>query len=165
MFLTKMTAVHRLAVQARRRAKPNVNLCRRAASSCSSSSGATHGEERWDYASLTEEDVSTFRAILGEDADSGVVTDVDDLAQYNTDWLRQYHGKSRLALRPRTTEQVSSILRHCSERRLAVVPQGGNTGLVGGSVPVRDEVVLSLQLMREVENFDPVSGIVTCQAG
>ena len=137
----------------------------RAAWFSSSPSPSSLEKEDWKYSSLTEDDIATFREILGDDAGSGLVTDADDLAQYNTDWLRQYHGNSRLALRPRKTEQVSAILRHCSERRLAVVPQGGNTGLVGGSVPVRDEVVLSLQLMREVEDFDPVSGIVTCQAG
>lgn len=56
------------------------------------------------------------------------------------DWMHKYTGRSGLALRPRTTEQVSALLAHCSARRLAVVPQGGNTGLVGGSIPVHDEV-------------------------
>ena len=54
--------------------------------------------------------------------------------------MGKYRGSSTVALRPRSTQQVSDVLRHCSERRLAVVPQGGNTGLVGGSVPVFDEV-------------------------
>ena len=58
--------------------------------------------------------------------------------------MRRYRGNSRLALRPGSTDEVSRILRHCNEHRLGVVPQGGNTGLVGGSVPVDDEVVLSL---------------------
>ena len=56
------------------------------------------------------------------------------------DWMRKYEGRSSLVLKPRTTEQVSAVLAHCNERSLAVVPQGGNTGLVGGSVPVHDEV-------------------------
>ena len=57
------------------------------------------------------------------------------------------------------------MLRHANERGLAVVPQGGNTGLVGGSVPVHDEVVLSLVRMNKVEDLDTRSGIVTVQAG
>ena len=48
---------------------------------------------------------------------------------------------------------------------MAVVPQGGNTGLVGGSVPVFDEIVISTSLMNKITHFDKVSGIVTCQAG
>jgi FAD/FMN-containing dehydrogenase len=55
-----------------------------------------------------------------------------------------------LALRPKNSAEVSAIMRYCNERLLAVVPQGGNTGLVGGSVPVFDEVVLSLNRMNKV---------------
>lgn len=54
--------------------------------------------------------------------------------------MGKYKGSSSVALKPKSTQQVSDILKHCHERRLAVVPQGGNTGLVGGSVPVFDEV-------------------------
>lgn len=72
--------------------------------------------------------------------------------------MGKYEGTSRLALKPHTTEQVSAILQHCNARRLAVVPQGGNTGLVGGSVPVFDEVVLSTAAMNQVLGFDEVRG-------
>jgi (R)-2-hydroxyglutarate---pyruvate transhydrogenase len=50
---------------------------------------------------------------------------------YNIDWMRKYRGKSRLVVKPKTTQQVSQILKYCNENKLAVVPQGGNTGLVG----------------------------------
>jgi FAD/FMN-containing dehydrogenase len=73
--------------------------------------------------------------------------------------MRKYHGSSRLALRPTSTSQVSQILAHCNARRLAVVPQGGNTGLVGGSVPVFDEVVVSLGAMNKVISFDEVGRV------
>ena len=76
-------------------------------------------------------------------------------------------GASQVVLRPRTTAEVSKILSHCNERRLAIVPQGGNTGLVGGSVPVFDEVVLSMQLMNKIISLDSVAGnisfILLCQ--
>lgn len=68
-------------------------------------------------------------------------------------------GQSRVVLRPKSTEEVSAILRYCNQRLLAVCPQGGNTGLVGGSVPVFDEVVLSTQLMNQIEYIDELSGI------
>ena len=61
-------------------------------------------------------------------------------------------------LRPKTTVEVSEIMRYCNGRRLAVVPQGGNTGLVGGSIPVFDEIVISLQLMNRILSFDKLAG-------
>lgn len=62
-------------------------------------------------------------------------------------------------LKPKTTAEVSAILKYCYERKLAVCPQGGNTGLVGGSVPVFDEVVVNLMLMNKIINLDGISGI------
>jgi len=62
-------------------------------------------------------------------------------------------------LKPKTTEEVSAILKYCNAEKLAVCPQGGNTGLVGGSVPVFDEVVISTSLMNNIVNLDEVSGM------
>ncbi|GAM22510.1 hypothetical protein SAMD00019534_056850 [Acytostelium subglobosum LB1] len=114
------------------------------------------------YASLTEKDVEEFRRMLG---DTAVINGKEDLDGYNTDFMNQFKGSSQLVLRPKSTEQVSSILRYCNERRLAVVPQGGNTGLVGGSVPMYDEIILSLSSMNNILAFDEVSGVITCEAG
>ncbi|KAK2990442.1 hypothetical protein RJ640_011190 [Escallonia rubra] len=61
--------------------------------------------------------------------------------------------------------QVSQILKYCNSRCLAVVPQGGNTGLVGGSVPVFDEVIINTSSMSKIVSFDKVSGILVCEAG
>lgn len=79
--------------------------------------------------------------------------------------MRKYRGQAKLVLRPGTTEQVSKILAYCNEHMLAVVPQGGNTGLVGGSVPVFDEIVLNLGRMNKIRSFDEVSGILVADAG
>merc|ERR1719265_226725 len=79
--------------------------------------------------------------------------------------MGKWEGRSACILRPASTDEVSAVLSHCNKRRLAVVPQGGNTGLVGGSVPVHDEVILSLCRMDKVEAFDDRSGIVTVQSG
>lgn len=117
---------------------------------------------RGDYATLTPSDLAFFRGAL--DAD-GVRVDARSLAEANEDWMRKYEGSSRVLLLPRTTQQVSLILRHCNDRRLAVVPQGGNTGLVGGGVPVHDEVILGTRRMNRVLRVDPSAGTVVAEAG
>lgn len=67
-------------------------------------------------------------------------------------------GKSNLVLKPINTNEVSSILKYCNENRLAVCPQSGNTGLVGGSVPVFDEIVLSMKLMNKIIETNELEG-------
>lgn len=86
------------------------------------------------------------------------------LDDYNTDWRKQYRGRSQIVLKPRSVEQVSQILQYCHDRRLPVVPQGGKTGLVGGSVPVHDEIILLLDRMNRIYRIDD-DGILYCQAG
>lgn len=66
---------------------------------------------------------------------------------------------------PTTTEQISECLKYCNERMIAVVPQGGNTGLVGGSVPLHDEVVISTKKMNKILGFNESQGILECEAG
>jgi (R)-2-hydroxyglutarate---pyruvate transhydrogenase len=79
--------------------------------------------------------------------------------------MRKYRGHSQLVLKPGSVEEVSKILKYCNDHKLAVVPQGGNTGLVGGSVPVFDEIVVSLQRMNQIRSFDEVAGILVADAG
>lgn len=88
-----------------------------------------------------------------------------DLETYDADWMGKYRGRTRAVLKPRTTAEVSDILKYCSTQNIAVVPQGGNTGLVGGSVPVFDEVVINMSNMNNIRSFDPVSGTFVCDAG
>uniref|UniRef100_A0A453CYL2 FAD-binding PCMH-type domain-containing protein n=1 Tax=Aegilops tauschii subsp. strangulata TaxID=200361 RepID=A0A453CYL2_AEGTS len=115
-----------------------------------------------DYSVLNSDDVSYFKSILG---DNGVVQDKDRVAVANVDWMGKYKGASQLLLLPKSTNEVSKVLAYCDSRRLAVVPQGGNTGLVGGSVPVHDEVIVNLGGMDKIISFDNVNGILTCEAG
>lgn len=95
----------------------------------------------------------------------------NELEQYNKDWTGHYKGASNIVLRPTCVEEVSSVLAYCNERSIGVVPQGGNTGLVGGSVPVSNEVILSLSSMNNIypslnDNGDSDdSGVLTCDAG
>lgn len=114
------------------------------------------------FATLQDADVAFFRQVMG---DRSVITDADDVAAANVDWMGKYRGSGRLLLRPTTSRHVAQVLQYCNERRLAVVPQGGNTGLVGGSVPVFDEIILSLSSMNKIISFDEVSGILACEAG
>ncbi|XP_029350434.1 D-2-hydroxyglutarate dehydrogenase, mitochondrial isoform X1 [Echeneis naucrates] len=117
--------------------------------------------ERLPFSQVTQEDLVFFKKILP----GRTITDPDLLESSNVDWLKTVRGSSEVLLRPQTTEEVSQILSYCNSRNLAVNPQGGNTGLVGGSVPVYDEIILSTALMNNILTFDRISGILTCQAG
>ncbi|CAL5188101.1 unnamed protein product [Lathyrus oleraceus] len=114
------------------------------------------------FSELNDDDVKYFQEILGK---KNVVQDEDKLSAANIDWMHKYKGSSKILLQPCNTDQVSEILKYCNSRNLAVVPQGGNTGLVGGSVPVFDEVIVSLSSMNKIVSFDKVSGILVCEAG
>lgn len=120
------------------------------------------------YGSLIKDDIEHFLGIVGN---SGLIYDATgqdesgDMNPFNVDWMRKYRGKSQLVLQPRNAEQVSEIMKHCNSRKLAVVPQGGNTGLVGGGVPVFDEIVISTRHMNKIRSFDDVSGILSVDAG
>ncbi|RUS80053.1 hypothetical protein EGW08_012170 [Elysia chlorotica] len=116
---------------------------------------------RGPYSVVNDEDIQFFNKVL----EGRVITDKDELESHNTDWLKTVKGNSQVLLRPKTTEEVSAIVKYCHDRYLAVVPQGGNTGLVGGSVPVFDEVIISTQLMNNIISINPVSGALICQAG
>ncbi len=94
-----------------------------------------------------------------------VLTDPDLRATFETDWTRRFHGEALAVVRPGTTAEVCAVLRACAAAGVAVIPQGGNTGLVGGGVPRGGEVVLSLQRLNAVTDFDQTSGEVTAGAG
>ncbi|KAH9711222.1 D-2-hydroxyglutarate dehydrogenase [Citrus sinensis] len=125
-------------------------------------SEATKFERNAAFSTLNSEDVSYFKELLGE---KSVIQDEDVLLAANEDWMRKYRGSSKLLLQPRTTNEVSQILKYCNSRLLAVVPQGGNTGLVGGSVPVFDEVIINMGSMNNLITFDKGSGVLVCEAG
>lgn len=55
----------------------------------------------------------------------------DELKAFNDDWMGKYHGKGPIVVKPKTTEEVSKVMKYCYDNGLAIVPQGGNTGLVG----------------------------------
>lgn len=118
--------------------------------------------KRKKYSELSSSHLADFKNIVGEE---GMITASDDLANYNTDWMKSCRGQSALLLRPKSTLQVSQILSYCYHKNLAVCPQGGNTGLVGGSVPVFDEIILSTARMNKIWEFDELTGVMICDAG
>jgi FAD/FMN-containing dehydrogenase len=111
---------------------------------------------------LPPELVARFRAIVG---DRYAVTDAADIAPYVTEERDLFHGRSPLVLRPGSTAEVSAICKLASEHRIALVPQGGNTGLVGGQTPHHGEVVISMRRMDRIRDIDAASNTMTCEAG
>jgi FAD/FMN-containing dehydrogenase len=101
-------------------------------------------------------------AIVGE---HHVLTDPDLRAGYETDWTRRYHGSTPAVVRPASTKEVAAVIGLCRELGVAIVPQGGNTGLVGGGVPRNGELVLTLRRLDGVSDLDAGAGEVTADAG
>jgi len=96
-----------------------------------------------------------------------VLTAPEDTAPYLRDWRKQYSGPALCVARPASTAEVAAVVSACAERDVAIVPQGGNTGLCGGSVPTgaRRELVLSLSRMNRVRALDPLNNTITVEAG
>ena len=105
-----------------------------------------------------------LRSAVGADH---VLTDAADVAAYVVDWTGTHEGRALAVVRPGSTEQVAEVVQSCREAGASLVPQGGNTGLVGGGVPdgSGSQVVLSLGRMRTVREVDPVAGTITVDAG
>lgn len=103
-----------------------------------------------------------LREIVG---DRHCLTDAALRASYETDWTRRFSGTALAVVRPGSTAEVAAVLRACADAGVGVVPQGGNTGLVGGSVPRGGEVVLSLLRLADVGPVDADAGEVTVGAG
>ncbi|MDH5539250.1 MAG: FAD-binding oxidoreductase, partial [Rhizobacter sp.] len=91
----------------------------------------------------------------------------DDLAAYEVDWRKRYRGRALAVVRPGSATDVAAVLLACAAHRVSVVPQGGNTGLVGGSVPDDSgtQVVLSLTRMNRVRAIDTANLTMTVDAG
>ncbi len=90
-----------------------------------------------------------------------------DLSAYESDQRKRYAGRALAVVRPATTEQVAAVVRLCAEHRVSLVPQGGNTGLVGGSTPDESgqQLLLSLSRMNKVRAIDQANLAMTVEAG
>jgi len=107
---------------------------------------------------------AAFAAIVGA---PHVLTDAADTSSYTRDWRRQYAAPALAVLRPDTTTEVAAVVALCAREGVAVVPQGGNTGLSGGSVPTgaRREIVLSLGRLNRIREVDALNDTITAEAG
>ena len=108
--------------------------------------------------------IDRLRARLGE---RGILTDPADTAPYCEDWRRLYKGRTPAVLRPATTAEVADAVRMCVEAGIPIVPQGGNTSMVGGAAVSEDgsQIVLSLSRLNRVRGIDPVDMTMEIEAG
>src|SRR5690349_5945390 len=111
---------------------------------------------------LSPDLLKRFAAIVGE---RYAVTDPAVLQSYLVEMRDLYKGRSPLVLRPGSTEEVSQIVKLANETKTAIVPQGGNTGLVGGQIPFNGEVIVSLTRLDKIREVDAVSNTITVEAG
>src|SRR5271165_1050187 len=97
----------------------------------------------------------------------GWIADPAEQEPYLVEARRLYRGATRLVVRPASTEEVAAVVRICAEARLPIVPQGGNTGLVGGGVPPEDghNIVLTLGRVNRIRAIDPGNFTMTVEAG
>src|SRR5271169_3737758 len=105
--------------------------------------------------------LSRLKAVLGPD---GWSTDPERLAPKLIEWRDRWSGTTPLLVLPRSTAETAQIVGICAESGVAITPQGGNTGLVGGQIP-EGEILLSLERMRAVRDLDPFDDVIVVEAG
>lgn len=110
----------------------------------------------------TDETLNRLREIVGP---KGWSDDPDVLAPHLTEWRGRYKGATPLLLKPGSVGEVAAVVRTCAETGTGIVPQGGNTGLVGGQIPYKDEILLSLERMKAIRNLDTKNATMTIEAG
>ncbi|PVZ96755.1 hypothetical protein BB558_007324 [Smittium angustum] len=133
-------------------------------------SSIVSGVNRNTLKTVSVDDLAYFKEILPE---TGILStehlggnnEDADLLKYNTGLLIEHLGNSKVVLLPTTTEQVSKIVKYCNEKRIGIVPQGGNTGLLGGAIAYNNEVVLSVSKMNKIRSLDTDSGALVCDSG
>ena len=112
---------------------------------------------------MSESLLQTLRDCVGAEQ----VLTGSDLSAYELDWRRRFHGRALAVVRPASTAEVAAVLRACAAHGASVVPQGGNTGLVGGGVPDGSgtQVLLSLTRLQRVRGIDAANLTMTVEAG
>jgi D-lactate dehydrogenase (cytochrome) len=106
--------------------------------------------------------LARFAAIVGE---KYAITDPDLKAPYLVEMRHLFHGHTPMVLRPSSVAEVSAIVALANDTATPIVPQGGNTGLVGGQIPHHNEIVLSLNRLDRIREVDATSNTITCEAG
>jgi FAD/FMN-containing dehydrogenase len=111
-----------------------------------------------------DELLGKLRVLLGP---KGFSTDPGDLAPHLTDWRGRYHGRAAALLSPASAEDVAAAVRLCAGAGAPLVPQGGNTSMVGGATPDAsgEALLLSTRRLNRIRSLDPAAGIAVCEAG
>ena len=97
--------------------------------------------------------------------DRGLLTDTADIEPYLLERRKKYQGQSSIVARPKSVQEVKSIVEVCIEEGVSIVPQGGNTGLCGGAVSESDQLVLSLERLNQIREIDSANNTITVEAG
>ena len=106
--------------------------------------------------------IAELKSLLG----SGRISEDEDIIKtYSDDWTGRYRGFARAVISPQSTDEVAEILNWCSTNQVGVVPQGGNTGMVGGSTPLNGELIISLRKMKNVNFSDTNDNQIVAEAG
>jgi FAD/FMN-containing dehydrogenase len=121
-------------------------------------------QSRPPLAAPTPELIARFREIVGPEH---ALTDPDQQLPYLREWRDLFIGQAPVVLRPGSTEEVSRILALANEARVGVVPQAGNTGLVGGQIPFQtgNEIVVSVSRLKQIRDINPAAYVMTVEAG
>jgi len=111
-------------------------------------------------------DANLIRQLAAIVGGLGIVTGAD-AATFCTDWRGRYSGRARCVVKPASTEEVAAVVALCAQERIPMVPQGGNTGLVGGATPLHDgqAVVINLSRMKRIREIDAANNTLTAEAG
>lgn len=111
-----------------------------------------------------KEFLGSLVAAVGE---SHVLTDVVEMAPHLTDWRGRYTGSALAVVKPGSTAEVAAVVRACAAANVAIVPQGGNTGLCGGATPLADgaSVVINLSRLNRIRSLDPLNDTIVVEAG
>lgn len=111
--------------------------------------------------------MSDFLDKLAQIGDDNIIADAADIQPWLTDWRGRYHGKARAMVSPKTTAQLSQIVTLASQYGVAIVPQGGNSGMVGGATPddSGNAILLSMRKMNAIRAFEPAHKIIIAEAG
>jgi FAD/FMN-containing dehydrogenase len=111
---------------------------------------------------VSEKNLVRLAGVVGE---KNAIREAGKMQAYMREWRDLWPGQSPLVLRPGNTEEVSAILALCNAEGIAIVPQSGNTGLVGGQIPQNGEILLSLDRMTRIRDLDPLDNTITVDAG
>ena len=115
---------------------------------------------------MSESPQGILAGLAGIVGDNHVIDAAGDQEPFVVDWRGRYRGHAVAVVRPGSTDEVAAVVRHCAERRLSIIPQGGNTGMCGAATPSDDasNVVIRLDRMRRVRDVSALANTITVEA-